>query len=178
METQRLKIKIGNNEFEAEGAKEVVQAQFEAFKEMVLSAPPLIPSQAKSDDAMRQQPMDTQIPNNGDVTPDNHLDKIMKVEGRVVSLTVAAANIDDAVLLLMYGQKMHRSNDSVTGSEIMDGLKVFGQRVERVDRVLDKAGNEGNIIVLGVKRGKRYRLTNKGLAKAREIARDRLAIVA
>lgn len=109
---------------------------------------------------------------------DSALDKIMRVENRVVSLTVRAKSIDDAVLLLVYGQKTLRQNDAVTGAEVMDGLTATGQRIGRVDRVLTKAGELGDVIVIGMGRAKRYRLTNAGITKARQVAAELIAIVA
>src|SRR3989442_13476553 len=40
METHKLRIKIGPHEFEAEGTKEAVAAQFEAWQQLVASLPP------------------------------------------------------------------------------------------------------------------------------------------
>ena len=39
MENTRIKIKIGNHEFEAEGPSKIVQEQFEAFKQLIASTP-------------------------------------------------------------------------------------------------------------------------------------------
>ncbi len=56
------------------------------------------------------------------------LAKIMRVDNRVVSLTIRARDAaDDAVLLLLYGQKtVSRENDSVTGGEVMEGFTATG----------------------------------------------------
>jgi DNA-binding PadR family transcriptional regulator len=103
----------------------------------------------------------------------------MKVDGRIVSLTIRADTPDDAVLLLLYGQKVLRENDSVTGGDIMEGLTATGgTSIGRVDRVLEKMGRDGDVIVIGERRGKRYRLTNAGLSRARQIANSLIAIVA
>lgn len=48
----------------------------------------------------------------------------------------------------------------------------------RVDRLLEKMGRDGDLIVTGERRSKRYRLTNSGLAKAQKIASELLATVA
>jgi DNA-binding transcriptional regulator PaaX len=61
----------------------------------------------------------------------------------------------------------------------MEGLTATGGlSVLRVDRLLERIGNAGDVVVIGVHRSKRYRLTNAGLAKARQIAADLLATVA
>jgi hypothetical protein len=174
MADYRLKMKIGDNEFEAEGDAETVQSQLQMFKELVSSAP------AKTVTAPPQP-----IPPSGDSTPENGsgeslgLDKIMKVEGRVVSLLVKPARNEDAVLLMLLGQRHYRKSDSVTGGEIKDGLKQSGRAVERPDRILDRmaANDQGWVLTSGERKGRRYRLTNTGLAKAREIARHLISLV-
>jgi hypothetical protein len=169
-DTYRLKTKVGPHEFEAEGPQKAVQEQFKAFMEFVKSSP------APVDEPSEQQPRDVPPPSQqSEVT---QLDRIMHVEGRIVSLTVRPDSIEDGVLLLMYGQKMLRANDAVTGSELMSGLTHTGQRVTRVDKTLVKASDKGDVIVLGAGRAKRYRLTNAGLAKAKDLAASQIARVA
>jgi hypothetical protein len=110
---------------------------------------------------------------------DSSLDKIMRVENRIISLTVRPRSVEDAVLLVLYGQKILRVHDSVTGAEVMSGITATGGiAVSRVDRLLEKMARDGDVIVVGEHRSKTYRLTNTGLAKARQLADDLLAIVA
>ncbi len=112
-------------------------------------------------------------------SPDASLDKIMKVEKRVVSLTARPQMVGEAVLLVLYGQKILRGNDAVTGGEVMDALVTTGgYMLPRVDRLLEKLSSDGDVIVIGEHRAKRYRLTNAGIIKARQLATDLLAIVA
>lgn len=179
-ERYRLKLKIGVHEFDAEGDPAVVQAQFEAFKELVKmagAAAALPPPSTFTRDEKPLTPAE-QPTNQTPLDIDASLGKIMHVEDKIVSLTVPAATIDDAVMLVLYGQKILRSSDSVSGYEVMQGLTLSGQGVNRVDRVLDKAGQDGSVIVIGQRRGRRYRLTNAGMAKARKLAADLIAIVA
>lgn len=178
MDANKLRIKIGDHEFEAEGSAEIVQAQLAAFKELVSTATPVTRKAVSLEPSSfvdeEQQPQAQQPVANGTVLA---LDKIMRTEGRIVSLTARASSVDDAVMLILLGQKVFRNNDGVTGSEIIDGLRVSGAPAERVDRVLDKAATDGNIIITGAHRGKRYRFTNQGLASARNIARSVIATV-
>jgi hypothetical protein len=185
-DTYRLKIKIGPHEFEAEGPVQVVQDQFAAFKELVYSpaasvplviasTPPLPPiPDAANGGAPKQEIKPEQQPE-----IDSRLDKIMRLDDRVISLTVPADSAEQAILLLLYGQKILRKNDSVTGSEVMDGITATGGlQISRADRVLDKLGESGDVIVIGERRSRRYRLTNTGLAKARQVAGAKLELVA
>jgi hypothetical protein len=169
----RLKIKIGEHEFEAEGAPDVVQAQFQLFKEMIAAAPtPSNPLPQFS--SIRNAPQST-IPEASHSRNDWYkaLDKIMVFDGdeKIVSLTVRPESAEDAVLLILLGQKELLSHESVTGGAIMEGItSTGGLQVARVDRLLEKLGARGEVIVLGERRSKTYRLTNTGLNRAKEIA--------
>lgn len=170
MDIQKLKMKIGHHEFEAEGPIEVVQAQLAIFKDLVSGLPPT---------AIRNEVAEPEFPEESGSTSLPHiaLEKIMKAEGRVLSLTARCESIDEAILLILLGQKEFRSNQEATGAEIMDGLKQSGYRIPRIDRLLDKLAADGDIITIGVHRGRRYRLTNLGLTKALEIAKEVAATV-
>lgn len=170
MDTQKLKLKIGDHEFEAEGPTEVVQAQFAAFRELVASLPAKTERPLITPDP---QPPPTQATKDG---PD--LDKITKVDGRVVSLTARGASVEDEILLVLFGQKVLRDNDSVTGSEVIDGLRTTGRTLTRVDYQLDKLTTAGDVITIGVGRARRYRLTNQGFSKAGTLAQSVINTVA
>jgi hypothetical protein len=165
----KLRIKIGDHEFDAEGPADVVQDQFAAFKEMIATLP--TPSRQP-----QEQQRDTEQ-NNTSQLPHLPLEKIIKVEGRVVSLTARCESVDEAVMLILLGQKEFRNNQEVTGAEIMDGLKQSGYLLGRVDLVLDKLSKEGSTITIGVHRARRYRLTNVGHSKALSIAKEVLTTV-
>jgi hypothetical protein len=165
----RGRIKIGDHEFDAEGPADVVQDQFAAFKEMIATLPTQS-RQPQEQERDKEQNSTSQLPH----LP---LEKIIKVEGRVVSLTARCESVDEAVMLILLGQKEFRNNQEVTGAEIMDGLKQSGYLLGRVDLVLDKLSKEGSTIIIGVHRARRYRLTNVGHSKALSIAKEVLTTV-
>ena len=172
MDSSRIKIKIGDYEFEAEGATDLVREQFESFKQMVISMPP------KQDTPVA--PTIQETTKKEEVTEDDSpslYDKVFKVDGRVVSLTALPPSDAEAILMLVLGQRHYRSNEGVTGSEIMDGLQQSGYTLGRIDRHMDKFVAEGLVIRIGKARGTRYRLTNQGLQKAQSIAKDVIATV-
>jgi hypothetical protein len=157
-------MKVGESEFEAEGPADVVQAQLAAWKELLSTAP-------------KQEPgKPTSLTPAGEL-PHLSLEKILKVDGRVVSLTARSETIDDAVLVLLLGQKESRNNQSVTGAELMEGLTQSGYSLPRIDKVMDKLSDEGSVITVGVNRGRRYRLSNTGLSKALMVAKEVIATV-
>lgn len=165
METSRIKIKIGNHEFEAEGPPELVQSQFEAFKQLIASNPTPIVNPPSSE--VKQNPAGKQEP--------EYIDRIFKTDGRIVSLTAMPQTPSDAALLVMLGQKHYRNNDTVTGQEVGDGLDHSGVIAGRVDRIMDAFIQEGSVMKIGQGRATRYRLTNTGLGKAVNVAGQLIA---
>ncbi len=170
MDTTRIKVKIGDNEFEAEGPVETVVAQFDAFKS-ILSSTGI--QKKPSNNGVPVDPVEKQA----EIKEPPHvpIEKILHVAGRVVSLTALPASTLDAALLLLLGHKDMRNNVSVTGQEIGDGLAQSGRPVPRVDRIMERAIADAHVLKTGIKRGSRYRLTNQGLLKALAIANDLIA---
>jgi hypothetical protein len=182
---QKLRIKVGEHEFEAEGPPEAVQAQFEMFKQLLTASAAILQPRpiAAAAESAADEAAEIQTPGNGAKREagavDTDLHKIMRVDGRIVSFTVPPATADAALLLLLYGQKILRQNDGVTGNEVISGLTTTGGLgINRPDRMLARAATSGDVIVIGEGRSKRYRLTNTGLAKARQLAAELIAKVA
>jgi len=180
-EITRLKTKIGEHEIEIEGSPEYVREQYQAWQELVKltitkAAPSPDKPEQKNNSGSEQQTSNRKP----DFTAvDADLTKIMRVDTRYVSLTARVASVHDAVLLLLYGQKLLRSNDAVTGTELLSGLDTTGgYAVPRLDRILDKLALDGDVTSFGERRGKKYRLTNTGMAKARAIASELIASLA
>ncbi|MGA7697505.1 MAG: hypothetical protein WCA76_20935 [Candidatus Sulfotelmatobacter sp.] len=172
MDNSKLKLKIGPHEFEAEGPTDVIQAQFEAFKDLIANG------NLNYADGNRSITAQT-IADSGNNASDSSfsMDKITRLDERIVSLTARPETIEDAALVILLGQRTLRSNDSVTGSEVIDGLRQSGLAVSRVDWRLEKLASQGLIIKIGSNRASRYRLTNQGMTKAQAIARALMALV-
>jgi len=176
----RLKTKIGEHEFDAEGSPEYVREQFQAWQELVKLAatmPPTVRQQQNHSDQIFETPIP--VDQKSDSNVDAELTKVMRVDGRYISLTARPQNVHDAVLTMLYGQKSLRNNDSVTGAELLEGLATTGgYGTPRLDRILDKLAADGDVMAFGERRGKKYRLTNTGIAKARALAKDLIGTVA
>ena len=157
MSDLKLKIKFGEHEFEAEGPADTVQAQFMAFKQLVSPQPDGEKSFAAPDAVVDRSER-----------PPFH--KMVLLKGRIVSLTVPAKP-EDAVLLVLLAQKQFRKNDRVSGGEIMDGLRESGVRIPRADYILTRHARDGNVVVSGDGRMRRYRLTDAGADRALQIVR-------
>ncbi|MGA2988046.1 MAG: hypothetical protein ABSB39_22050 [Candidatus Sulfotelmatobacter sp.] len=170
MSEYRLKIKIGNHEFEAEGPADAVAKQFSDFKEIISKIPdvPVVvatPTAPALSDAAPGPAGNNPLP-----PPASALNKIFRVEGRVISMTALPGSENDAALLIMLGQKELRDNDAATGSEIKDGLELSGYKPGRIDRTMERFVADGLVLTMGKNRGRKYRLTNQGLVKAQAIA--------
>jgi len=165
METYRLKMKVGEHEFDATGPSDVVQAQFAAFTALIASVMKIVPLHTPS---VAQTATTEHTPAGGAVSPE---ELIMRQEGRMVSLTRRGGSLEDDLLLVLLGQKSLRNNDTVTGGEITTGLRLSGRVVGRVNYLIDKMTAAGDVITMGTGRARRYRLTNQGLVKAQGLAR-------
>jgi hypothetical protein len=170
MEVSKIRIKVGDHEFEAEGPPDSVQAQFEAFRELIRSS---AIKQAERVSAADKEPALNQQSNG---SPSHvPLEKILRVSGRIVSLTAIPSTTEDAALLIMLGHKDLRNIDSVTGQELGDGLAQSGRPVPRTDRIMEKPIAAALVLKSGFKRSTRYRLSNVGHQKALSIARELIA---
>jgi hypothetical protein len=152
MSDLRVRIKVGENEFEANGPHEIVQAEIAGFKKLI---------GYKEDPAPATNPESER----GDI------EKVTRIKGRVVSLKIATKSPVHAVLALLLGQQLLRNNTKVMGSEIMDGLRQSGYDLSRADYILRDHIASANITAVGRRRGRRYKLTPRGIEKAQEVAR-------
>lgn len=167
MDSAKIRMKIGDHEFEAEGTPESVQAQFQAFRELIGSIGLPV--------SQKEVPVALDVAANNGSPVHVHLEKIMRVQGRIVSLTAIPPRSEDSALLILQGNKDLRNNESVTGAEIGDGLAQSGRPVGRTDRLMEKLIAEGFVLKSGFRRGTRYRLSNSGHQKALAVARELIA---
>jgi len=163
METHRIKMKIGVHEFEAEGPRELVTAQFEAFMAAVSSLPAGAPSNH----------LGTPI------TPATPLEASQAILDRVFSkgdpLSLAALPSGDnawenALLILLYGYLKINGEQTVTGTMLNKAAKKSGVVVDRIDRAMS-IHQPDFVLVAGAKKGRKYSLNNRGIARAEEIIR-------
>jgi hypothetical protein len=153
MSELRVRIKVGENEFEANGPHEIVQAEIAGFKKLI---------------GYKEEPAPA---TNSPESEKADIEKITRINARVVSLKIAARSPVHAVLALLLGQQLLRNNTKVMGSEIMDGLRQSGYDLSRADYILRDHIASANIAAVGRRRGRRYKLTPRGIEKAQEVAR-------
>jgi len=151
----RLRIKLDNHEFEAEGGEEFVRLQFESFRMLVA------PERDEKNRVVEKEPE----------TAVSRSKKIMRIHGKILWLSVPARPAD-AVLALMLGQKQFRNNSKVSGGEIMHGLRNSEIQIPRADGILSRHMQNGYILWTGSGRARRYSLTESGNSHAEEIIRQ------
>lgn len=175
MEPFRLRLKIGDHEFEAQGDQETVERQFAAWREMIASlpSPPPVPVPVGVAVPVGLQAPAAQSAPSPAAEAVNY-DKVFRKDKRdVVSLTVLPQGdraLSDGGLLILMGRKHYLDEDLVGGAWLLDGLRDSGMPIGRVDRVFgDYYPNL--VTTVGTHRATRYRLTNLGMSKAVELAK-------
>lgn len=168
METFRLRVKIGPHEFEAEGPKESVTAQYESWKALIASTPATTSQVNKVVAAaigVRTR--------EGFSAPWDIFD--VEDKRKLVTLRVhptGETRDADAVLLILYGYRQTFQQEDVPVTKIKESLRVSGLRPERVDRTAAPHVRAGLLLKAGRGKGGKYRLTNTGFAQADEMARS------
>lgn len=173
MDTYKLRVKIGDFEFDAEGPEDSVKQQFEAFKEIVLQAAPKAEKKEERQEGdVEHKPLTNTIP----------LDKIIQYDSATGDIILTALPQGDyqeakAVLLLLLGYKLNKNEENVLVTDLMNGLRRSGCPVGRLDRAL--APYSGTYVFkTGIGKGGRYRLTLQGTKEAFNIGQEILKLVA
>ncbi len=190
METFKLRVKIGQHEFEAEGPEESVKAQFQAWKDLLESAPTAVraPAASAADPSTRSAvhttdahlvPPQTEGPSRsaGNGLSDEDLGHVFQEdkEKQLVTLRVLPTGEDrhsDGLLLLLYGFRQIRQQHEVKVTSLKAALQSSGSAPDRIDRAAVPYIRAGYLMKSGSGKGGKYRLTNKGVAKAEGLAED------
>lgn len=161
----KMKVRIGQNEFEAEGQQEVVEKHFTAFSDLISrskTAP--VNTETKASDTVFQV-ADSVCP----------FAKVFHQEGKRISLIGRLTGDDrelDAALLILFGHKELRNADAVSADELLYGLKQTGYTVDRSDRLMGRGESLGFVTRSGIRRGTKYRLTTPGAARAATVGQE------
>lgn len=178
--THRIKIKLGDAEFEAEGPSDLINAQFSAFLEAVSKATPkaaptpVAPSSNTSDDGANANDAASATAVTTPAAPNvssDTLSRVFKVNDTVSLLAIPKTDkpAADALLVILYGYDRMKSISAVTGTTLMKGAKQSGINIDRIDRIMGTRDEFVNFA--GAKKGRRYSLNNRGVAEAEKIIR-------
>jgi hypothetical protein len=160
----RLKVRVGQAEFEAEGPEETVKDQFDLFLRAIEGTHrsngekknAFLPEKnGHSDDVLREMWEQFYIMEGDE-------DVSLKVLPRTENASA------DAILLLMYGYLVLRNKDVIGAANLLAMGKKSGLRIDRIDRSMPDEysryyGKRGN------RRGCCYSLNNQGKAFAQEL---------
>lgn len=167
----KVTIKIGDAEFSAEGDKETVAKQFEAFLAALAhkpSAPPPSPA-APATPAGGSNGDD----NGGATAEDASSDivkKAFKASKDIVSLNYLPRTSQkeaDTLLLLLYGYAVLKGQDQVLGTQLIRAARQSGISLDRVDRAIGK--HDSLLLKGGARKGVKYGLNNQGVKTAKEM---------
>lgn len=191
--SQKIKIKIGNAEFEAEGPTDLLRDQFDRFMAVVekigsspaqaVAAPaavlvPATPSSSSNPPAPAANA--TNGGGNGAEPPaapvgEDLLSRLFKRDGDGVSLLALPRTDDaaaDALVALLYGYQRIANRGAVTGLALMRAARQSGVSIPRVDTVIAK--REEYVLAAGSRRGRVYSLNNRGMQYAEGVLRRTL----
>jgi len=169
MTTYRLRVKLGEAEFEAEGPEEAVRREFEDWKAFAATAP----SPSVVEVPHIEAPLSpVEAPENPlALEPDQLRTLFIRDEARnLVSLRFLPQGDDrasKAMLLILLGYKRILAAEEVPVTLVKASLELSGINLERVDRDAAPPLLQQNLILKGGKgKGGRYALTNLGVATA------------
>jgi hypothetical protein len=173
MENHRIKVKLGDAEFDAEGKPEDVKAQYEAFLALVAALPKVQPPPPPPPNPQPPAFVPGQPNNQPEGVAQEMMDRVFR-KGDNLSLAALPSGdnaAQDAMLALLYGYQKIQNETHVTGTLMMKSAKISGVdlgKVGRVDRVMASLIPD-YVLAAGVKKAKRYQLNNRGLAKAENV---------
>lgn len=165
----KIKIKIGDAEFEAEGAPEDVQSQYDRFLttlERVAQKPAntTAPSPSNNKHPVEERsPVSLDDPQWARIFEQRH-DGLMTLK----ALPKGENREADAYLLLLYGFRQFKKIDRVLATNLLRSAQYSGFSNSRPADAL--ASQDRYIIRGGLKKGTTYTLNNQGVGRAEEIA--------
>jgi hypothetical protein len=183
MDLVKLRIKLGGDpEFEAEGSEEYVEKQRDLFSQKLGSheskkkdehhTPAAKPLAVDSDRTASTEGQAPGAPQNLPLSTEAMV-KIANVNDDVVTLTLLPGGDNpegDSLLLLLLGHKVLRNEDLIQADQLLKGMSQSGfPHVDRLDRITSKI-DSSCVGSIGNRRGKKYRLLNPGITKAKEVA--------
>lgn len=164
MDNIRIKIRAGEKEFEAEGPRDAVEAQWAEAKGWIMSAANNITE------------------TNGELAIKNtEKSPVFEVDGgkRTIRLRIlpprgeSIQRISNALLLLLYGYHENLGKSEVQVTRMAEDLRMSGfAGLKRLSRAFGKLEADGLAARNGAGKGTRYRATNPGLSTAANLAKS------
>jgi hypothetical protein len=176
MDTVKVRVKLGHHEFDAEGSREDVTALFTAWREATGAPPPPAPRPDGDITSIEQNTGGNADPSNGEPEAPPTPSKLKRVfsisKSGVVQLIVPLgdkAEVSDAALLALYGYSSMQGTEDVSALRVTASLRDSGYPVKRIDRPIQGHLDGGLVLAIGKGKGRRYRITAKGMRRAQDL---------
>ena len=171
MITYKLRVRLGDAEFEAEGPEDSVRREYEEWKRLrAAAATPAVVRQAS--DAAPDGIANTQVPERTGTLSDDQFHALFMFDDAKNLVTMrfvpqGEARASTAMLLILLGYRRLMSLDEVPVTLVKAALERSGLNVDRVDRDAAPDLLKESLVLKGGKgKGGRYGLTNLGVARA------------
>ena len=170
----KIRIKLGEFEFEAEGNENTVARQFEKFQELVTTikiqptpnpTPNLVLHKTKHHDSSSKD--SPSLPHLEEIFQNDPRSSLLLCHRPPSGKEGQEANV---ILLLLLGYRELRATEEVSVLVLKQALKRSSFPVSRLDRILHNYQRERFVLKSGRGKGGKYRLTSLGLQKARAMA--------
>ena len=189
MDKLKLRVKASDYELEAEGSRDFLNEQYEAFKQLledVAQKPVVSESREKIDIPSSHESETPPLP--GDKTaipgrsPVKSFQKLLVWNDRTQRVTSTLlpdgpTRIADTVLLLLLGYRELRGLNQVPALALNHALKAAGFDDYRLDREMSPYLKARLVLRSGVGKGTRYRLTTRGVKRAQELVQSLAALI-
>lgn len=164
---QKLRLKLPDGaEFEAEGTLDFVRAERQEFIASLQTQPDL-PSTPRSQAKPGQEP---ELP----------WEAMIERKGHDIHLRAKLPGdrpLKDACLVLLIASQKLLHQPKPTAAQLAKWLRVSGYPVQRMDRALQTAITQGELLSSGSRRARRYELTGPGRIKAFLLAHQLAAAI-
>lgn len=189
MDKLRLRVKASDYELEAEGSRDFLNEQYEAFKQLledVAQKPVVSGEREKIDFPSSRDSEVSPLPDEKAAVPRSFqpksFQKLLVWDDRTqrVASTVlpeGPTRIADTVLLLLLGYRELRGLSQISALLLNQGLRSSGFDDFRLDREMAPYLKARLALRSGVGKGSRYRLTTRGVKKAQELVQTLAALL-
>lgn len=185
----KLRVKASDYELEAEGSRDFVHEQYEAFKQLlgdVTKNPVLSGLRGKVDFSSSRESQVPPLPGEKKAVPEKSrsrsFQKLLVWDNLTQRVTSAVlpdgpTKVADTVLLLLLGYRELRGLSQVSALDLNQGLRAAGFDDLRLDREMAPYLKARQVLRSGVGKGSRYRLTTRGVKRAQELVQSLSALI-
>ncbi len=182
-------MKASDYELEAEGSRDFLNEQYEAFKQLLegVTQKTVVPgSRGKTDFPPSRDSRGSSLPGEktgvAQKTQGKSFQKLLvwndgTQQVKIMVLPEGPTKVADTVLLLLLGYRELRGASQVSALDLNQGLSSAGFDDLRLDREMAPYLKARLILRSGVGKGSCYRLTTRGVKKAQELVQSLSALL-